>query len=152
MKQGAVTGWRSNDLDSDSACFDFSLYVIKNVTLQPERPLIRIQTSVWGSWLLNGPRRCKEMMAAGWVCLCWQSKRRGRGGEKGTRGKERVEKTSRRFVMGRFNLFIWTAPLPIYAWVHILCLPLLLLCYQCWKKAGRAEHMSDLTINNETAP
>ena len=86
-------------------------------------PLIKIQTSVWGSWPLNGPRRCNEMTAAGWVCLCWQSERGGWEVERGQRGEEGGRKDIKKVLWWEWS------QLPIYAWIQMLFLPLL-LCVQ----------------------
>ena len=68
--------------------FDFSLYVVKNVTLQQKWPLIRIQTSVRG---LLAAKWAQEMRGddGGWLRLSVLTERgRRAGGEKGTRGGE----------------------------------------------------------------
>lgn len=68
-----------------SMCWCLTSLLLKS--LQPEGPLIKIQTRVWDSHSLNGPRRCEEMMVASWVCLCWQ-RRNGRvGAEKGRKNR-----------------------------------------------------------------
>lgn len=68
----------------------------------------------------------------GWLnlsALTEEERRAGGGGETGARARVRKEKMLKKasFGGGGSNLFIWTAQLPIYAWIHILSFSLLLL-------------------------